>query len=103
MERDIVDYYASHLRELDRQAVTKTYKDDKGKKVGVRVHLPRCSVLRFGGLKNGDIIRSVNGKKVATLPQAVKTWLAVRNKSKIKVEITRKDGSEIVHHYRIVK
>ncbi len=103
VERSIVDYYASHLRELDRQAVTKTMKDDKGKPFGVRVYLPRCSDLRSGGLKNGDIITSVNGKKVATLPQAIKTWMQVRNKSNIKVAITRKDGSEVVFQYKIAK
>ena len=60
-------------------------------------------MLRSGGLKNGDIITSVNGKKVATLPQAIKTWMKVRNKSNIKVAITRKDGSEVVFSYKIVK
>ena len=103
LERDIVDYYASHIKELDQQAVTKTMKDEENKPYGVRVYLPRCSVLRSGGLLNGDVVTSVNGKKVATLPQAIKTWLAVRNKSNIVVEITRKDGSQVVHNYKIAK
>lgn len=103
VERSIVDYYASHLKELDQQAVTKTMRDERNKPFGVRVYLPRCSVLRSGGLKNGDIIRSVNGKKVATLPAAIRTWMMVRGKSKIEVDILRKDGSEVVFTYQIVK
>lgn len=103
VERSIVDYYASHLKEFDQQAVTKTVRDERNKPMGIRVYLPRCSVLRSGGLKNGDIIRTVNGKKINTLPAAIRTWMAVRGKSQVEVDIVRKDGTEVVFTYQIVK
>ncbi|MFN7143477.1 MAG: hypothetical protein ACK4YP_06870, partial [Myxococcota bacterium] len=56
VERDVVDYYAAHLRELQKQVAVSTHTGPDGKPDGVRVFLPRCSVLRQAGIKHGDII-----------------------------------------------
>jgi len=103
VERSIIDYYAHHLKELDRQAATKTMRNKDGKAIGVRVYLPRCSILRKVGFRNGDIIHSVNGRKIGTVPQAVASWLALRKKQDFKVELTRKDGSKETFRYRVIK
>lgn len=102
VKRDIIDYYASHLRQLDRQAGTATARGREGVPIGVRVYLPRCSVLRAVGLRNKDIILSINDRPVSTLPQAIKTWLALRNESNITVRIRRKGVGPVTHTYRIV-
>jgi hypothetical protein len=103
VQRKIVDYYASHLRQLDRQAGTATAHGREGVPIGVRVYLPRCSVLRSVGLRNKDIILSINDRPVATLPQAIKTWLALRNERDIVVQVRRRGVGKITHNYRIVR
>ena len=101
VERDLIDYYATHLNQLGKQAGTSTHTNADGEKDGVQLYLPRCSVLRQGGLKNGDIIHSINGRPVATLAQAVATWMRVRNDRNITVKLTRKNGEAATFQYRI--
>ena len=48
--RDLVDYYATHLRELDRQLSASTHRGEDGKPDGMILYLPRCSLLRHVGL-----------------------------------------------------
>ena len=101
VERDLIDWYATHLRQLEKEAGVATHKDKDGKPDGARLYLPRCSVLKQGGFRNGDIIRSVNGRKVYTIPQAVAAYLAVRKDGMITVKLTRKNGNELTHRYRL--
>lgn len=103
VERSLIDYYATHLNQLGKQAGTSTHTNAEGEKDGVQVYLPRCSVLRQGGLKNGDVIHSVNGRPVATLGQAVSTWMRVRNDRNITVKLTRKSGETLTYQYRITR
>jgi PDZ domain-containing secreted protein len=58
-------------------------------------------VLRQGGLKNGDIVHTVNGEKVTNVPQAFAAYMKVRKADTIKVELTRKDGSQRTHIYKL--
>ncbi|MCB9780857.1 MAG: hypothetical protein H6742_19975 [Alphaproteobacteria bacterium] len=103
IERDVLDWYAGHLKELQKQVGLSSHRGDDGKRDGARLYLPRCSVLRQGGMKNGDIVHRVNGRKVNTIAQGVTTWLAVRNDKTIKVEFTRRGGEELTYTYRIKK
>lgn len=102
VNRDLIDYYATHLRQLDKQAGTSTAHGKDAVPIGVRVYLPRCSVLRKVGLRNKDIILSINDRPVATLPQAIKTWLALRNERDFTVVIRRKGVGQVTHTYRVV-
>lgn len=97
VERDLLDWYATHLRELDKLAGVVTHKDDDGKPDGARLWLPRCSYLKQGGFKHGDIVRSVNGREVYTIPQGVKAWIAERKAKKLTVVLTRRNGEERTH------
>jgi hypothetical protein len=99
VERSLLDWYATHLRELERQVGVSSYRDEDGKRSGAKLYLPRCSVLRQGGMQNGDIVRTINGRKVNTIAQGVATWLAVRGQKTITVELTRRNGEDLVHTY----
>jgi hypothetical protein len=101
VDRDLVDYYASHLRELDRQVSASAHKDDDGKTDGIIIYLPRCSLLRHGGLRNGDIIHTVNGRKVTNIANAVTTYLAVRKDRRIDVVMSRRNGKTVTQTYRL--
>lgn len=101
VERDVVDYYAAHLRELQKQVAVSTHKDAAGRPDGVRIFLPRCSVLRQAGIKHGDVIHTVNGRRVATLTEGIGAYLLLRGEDAITVEITRRNGELRVHRYRL--
>ena len=102
VERDLLDWYATHLRELDRLAGVVTYEED-GVPAGARLWLPRCSHLKQGGFKHGDIVRSVNGRPIYTIPQGVKAWIAERKAKKLTVVLTRRNGEERTHTYHLKK
>jgi hypothetical protein len=101
VERDVVDYYAAHLRELQKQVAVSTHQDGTGKPDGVRVFLSRCSLLRQAGIRHGDVIHSVNGRRVATLTDGIAAYLLLRNEDNLRVELTRKNGDRRTHHYRL--
>lgn len=101
VEREFVDYYASHLAELMKLAGTYPHEDAQGRPDGFRVGLPRCSVLRRGGLKSGDVIHDVNGIRINTVLQAVAAWFDLRNDSHVTVNLTR-GGKRIQHHYEVL-
>jgi len=97
VERELLDWYATHLRELDRLAGVVTHKDEHGDPDGARLWLPRCSYLKQGGFRHGDIVRTVNGRTLHTIPQGVKAWIAERKAKKLTVVLTRRDGEERTH------
>jgi len=101
VERDVVDYYASHLRELQKQVAVSTHAGADGKPDGVRIFLPRCSVLRQAGIKHGDIVHTVNGRRVATLTDGIAAYLLLRNEDNLVVELSRRSGEGRTHRYRL--
>ncbi len=101
VEREVVDYYAAHLRELQKQVAVSTHTNGSGQPDGVRIFLPRCSVLRQAGIKHGDIIHSVNGRRVATLTDGIAAYLLLRGEEHLLVELTRRSGERRVHRYRL--
>jgi hypothetical protein len=103
VERDVIDFYAHHLKELDRIAAVNPHKNEEGKLDGFRVFLPRCTVLRQAGLQHGDIVNTINDRRVASIPQAVAAWFALRNQPDITVHLTRKNGDKLVFYYHIVR
>lgn len=102
VERSLIDWYAVHLRELEKQAGVAVHKGDDGKRDGARLYLPRCSVLRQAGFRGGDVVHSVNGHKVTSIANGVKTYAKVRNDRTLKVDITRKNGSQLTLTYKLV-
>jgi len=102
VERGILDWYAVHLRELEKQAGVGVHRSEDGKRDGARLYLPRCSVLRQAGFRGGDVVHSVNGHKVTSIANGVKTYARVRNDRTLKVDITRKNGKSLTLTYKLV-
>lgn len=91
VDREIVDYYAKHLKEFDDLARTLAYTDEDGNPNGFRITGMRCgNPLTQAGVKNGDIITAVNGKKVNNTLQAASVYMKVRDEDHLRVEMTRK-------------
>lgn len=101
VERDVVDYYAVHLKELEKQVGVATHYGADGRPDGARVFLPRCSVLRQAGIRHGDIVNTINGRRVATLADAVGAYFFLRNEENLRVELTRKNGDTYTFRYRM--
>ena len=100
IQRSVVDYYASHFPELDRQAGSEPAQGADGKPIGLKIVLSRCSILKEAGLRSGDIVHTANGLKVHSYAQAIAAWLRLRNSSRIKMEVTRK-GQPLLLEYKI--
>lgn len=49
----------------------------------------KSSILDLAGLKNGDLIRSVNGQELTTMQKAIQIMCKVRNQSQVNVELLR--------------
>ena len=100
--RSLVDHYTSNLSEAARLAFVSWNRDDEGEVDGFKVRRMNCAnVLRQAGLKNGDVIHAINGRKVTTIPQALKAYTRLRNNRVLKLEVTRKDGSRMHFRYKL--
>ena len=52
------------------------------------------------GLRNGDVVHTVDGRPLTSLTAAVAAWHAVRDAPTFQVEVTR-DGQRRTLHYRV--
>lgn len=98
----LIDYYATHVAELDRQGGFDTHYDDNHKPDGLKIGLSRCSVIKQVGLRNGDIVHTVNGIHVNSFVQALAAWFKLRDQTKIEMVLTRK-GELKTLHFEILK
>jgi hypothetical protein len=99
VDRALIDYYAGNLKELMKLGSVAPHKAD-GKPDGFRVGLARCSPLREGGLKSGDVVHDINGRKVNNLLQAVAAYFALRKEDTLTVHVTRA-GKPVAMTYTI--
>ncbi len=53
------------------------------------------------GFRNGDVVHSVNGKEITTIPDAMFAYQKVKRRDSLKVAITRKDGSRQKLRYEL--
>lgn len=102
IERTLVDYYATHIPELMKLGKVYTHRDAAGQPDGFRVRLPRCSLLRQGGLRSGDVVKDINGRRIHNVLQAVGAYLALRNQEVLEVRVERR-GKPVVMTYHMEK
>lgn len=89
IERTLIEYYATHLGELMKLGTPYVHTGPDGKRDGFRVRLSRCSILRDGGLRSGDVIHSINGVKIYNVLDAVNAYFKLRTKPVLTVKVTR--------------
>jgi hypothetical protein len=103
IDRSLLEHYAKHLQEFDDLAVTLPSFDDKGKPDGFHVTGMRCgNPLHQGGLRNGDVVHTINGKHVNTVVQAAVAYAKLRDETHLELAVTRK-GADIVLEYDVVE
>ncbi len=97
--RDLVDHYTDDLAEAARLAAVYWHEDAEGKVDGFRIRRIKCgSVLYEAGLRNGDVIHTVNGRPVRNIPQALVAYRKLRKKRSLQLELTREGGSLELHY-----
>lgn len=101
VERDVAEYYARNLKELQKIASVRLVKNDAGKPDGFRVGVPRCSILREGGLRSGDVVKSVNGVRVHDVFTAISAYFKLRREETIVLNVVRK-GEKLTLRYTMV-
>ncbi|MCP4808035.1 MAG: PDZ domain-containing protein [Proteobacteria bacterium] len=102
VSKDLVDTYANDLGAASTLAWASWHEDDAGETDGFRVRRIRCgSPLHEAGFRNGDVVHSVNGKEITTIPDAMFAYQKVKRRDSLKVAITRKDGSRQKLRYEL--
>lgn len=100
VERDLIELYAKDTNKLNRLARVSTHEGKDGKPDGFRLGLPRCSVLKQAGLKTGDVVKDVNGRKIHNLFQAVGAYFTLRKEKTFILHVDRK-GSMVTLRYLV--
>lgn len=101
VKRKVVDYYATHIRELMKLGSVRAHREPNGKLRGFRVGLSKCSLLREGGLRSGDVVRDVNGVEVHDVFGAIGAYLRLRKQQHFELHIVRR-GQEMVLQYDLI-
>ena len=71
------------------------------KVVGMQVNgIPEGSVITTTGIKNQDIVKSVNNQKIDSYQKALQVFSKVKNQSQVEVSLLR-DGQPLNLFYRI--
>ena len=97
----IVDYYVKHINQAQKLASVGWNRNADGKIDGFKVRRMRCgNVLRQAGLENGDVIQSINGKSVRSIPAAISAYMKLRNKNVLRLTVSR-DGQILQIKYKL--
>ena len=94
VDKALIDTYVDDLDAAARLAWTAWHNDAAGEIDGFSVRRIRCgSPLHEAGFRNGDVVHSVNGREIQSIPDAMRAYRKVKRKDTLKVNLTRKDGS----------
>ena len=91
VNRGIVDYYARPAR-YKQLGHVRWHEGGDGERDGFRLRRIHCD-LHEAGMRNGDIVNSIDGRTVTTVREAIRLWLKVRRKNRVVMNITRKGRS----------
>jgi len=91
VDRDLVKSYTRSLKRLNELGWSKPHEGPDGRKDGMFIGGVKCgSDLHIAGLRSGDVVHTVNGRKVKSFAQALLVYQAVRNDDRVVVEVTRR-------------
>ena len=85
---------AGHIETMLRKAVIEPYAAG-GQMEGLRITgLENIPVAKELGLKNGDVIRSVNGQRLTSKQKALQVFMKARTQAAINIELSREGKSK---------
>jgi len=101
VDRSLVNWYITHLGELNRLGWSNKHEGPDGRSVGMRIGGVSCgNDLHLAGIRSGDVVHRVNGHEVRSIPQAIMVYRKVRKDPSIRVELTRR-GKPVTLTYRM--
>ncbi len=99
---DLVRIYTRSFKKLDELGWSKRHLAADGTPDGMQIGGVKCnSDLHRAGIRSGDVVHSVNGRGVTSIPDALFVYAKVKNDKIIRVELTRK-GERKTFVYRMV-
>jgi len=102
VDRGIVDYYA-RLTHYSQLGHARWHKGDAGKRDGFRLRRIHCD-LHEAGMRNGDVVNSINGRTVTTVREAIRLWFKIRRKNRMVLDITRKGRPlTLTYQFKVIK
>ncbi len=103
VERDLIDHYAKHIDLAYRELARVDWaRDPEGQIIGFEVQRIRCgSVLRAVGFEKGDVITSINNKRIRSVAGALRAYVALRVRRRLDVRVRRASGEEVRLRYRL--
>jgi len=90
IQRDIVEFYAGHIKELMKLGSVRANRTPEGKLRGFRVGVAKCSLLRDTGFRTGDLVQDVNGMEVHDVLGAIGAYLKLRKQSHFEIHLVRR-------------
>ena len=101
VSRTLVNYYTASVKHFNELGWSKPNERGDGK--GWFIHGFGCNdPLYHGGLRRGDIILTVNGKKTNNMMQVLMLYTRVKTKRHFEV-VVRRRGKEVTLRYNVVK
>lgn len=92
VRRAVIRRYAGDWSKLDDLGWSSQHEDPAtGKSDGMQIGGIKCGSDPYdAGFRSGDVIHSVNGRAVRSIPQALMVYLAIHDERAFEVEITRR-------------
>lgn len=101
VRKGVVQRYTRDWSNLDDLGWSQPHDGPDGRGDGLQIGGIRCgSDVWDAGFRSGDVIHSVNGRSVKSIPQALLVYAAIHGADRFRVEITRK-GEKRTLTYRL--
>ncbi len=88
------------MRQVQDNLQVEPYMED-GEAAGLRLRgVENIGIAQLAGIREGDVVRSVNGDVVSSVPRAMQAFRRARHREEVSIEIVR-NGERIEKSYRI--
>lgn len=99
VDRDLVKSYAKKPATLGKLGWASVHQGDDGKADGFKIGGLKCgNDLHQAGFRNGDVVHSVNGKPVTSIPEALWVYATQKGKEDFRIRITRKGKAKTLKY-----
>lgn len=98
LDRGKIDHVLNNINRLMNQAKVRPYFKD-GKPDGLLLtHIRRNSLFTDLGLKSGDIVKGVNGKRIRSVEDAMDFYNNLKNSSSVQLEVERRGETKSISY-----
>lgn len=100
VEREVLQHYARNVKEASRLANVAWHRDDSGRVDGFEFRHIRCgSPVAQAGFRKGDVVHTINGRKIRSIPQALAAVIRLQRRSVLRVTLTRGEDKRKMRYH----